>query len=393
MRNSKIIDVFLSSPEDVYDERQFVIKTAKEWNSLRSKTTGYHVNVLIWEDIVAPILSDRSQSAVKEQIGEEYDVYLGMMWGRFGSPTGVADSGTVEEFEDALKRYKSGDAVRLAMLFKTNDIPQSDLIGEQFDKVKLFKKRYADEGGFYGEFDNEDRLRSLLNRIFEQIVSTRNEEGGSSEPSGLSDYAGSSLASTSQIAEDASTNLTAASCGDDLGLVEVNERLEFVANHQTVFFEGYTKVSNNANAEIEAATSELQDLMTLGQADPKKVKRPIGRISTVMNKSAAYLEDNLSEFKSYNNELVTLTEQGLDVAGDFHDNSNRADLKEAVSGVIQTLLENRLATEELIKTVEGLPRVTTEMGRARNRLISTQRELRNELFKVHNELSEIVARY
>jgi hypothetical protein len=107
---------------------------------------------------------------INEQVGDDYDVYLGMMWSKLGSPTGEAESGTVEEFDRALDRYRRGEGIRLAMVFKTAPIPTSILSGEQFEKVKAFKQRFADEGGLYREFESEEELRSVINRLFEQIA-------------------------------------------------------------------------------------------------------------------------------------------------------------------------------------------------------------------------------
>jgi hypothetical protein len=112
-RNARVIDVFLSSPSDVGSEREFIRRTAHEWNVLRARSTGCHINVLTWEDAVAPAISDRPQSVINEAIGDEYDVFLGLMWGRFGTATGEAESGTVEEFDRALDRYRNGENLRL----------------------------------------------------------------------------------------------------------------------------------------------------------------------------------------------------------------------------------------------------------------------------------------
>jgi hypothetical protein len=144
-RDTKVVDVFLSSPGDLNDERSFILELGREWNSLHGRKRLVHLNILTWEDVVVPAISDRSQSVINEQIGDDYDVYLGMMWSKLGSSTGIADSGTVEEFDRALDRYRGGETIRLAMLFKTADVPMAILNGEQYDKVEKFQKRYADE--------------------------------------------------------------------------------------------------------------------------------------------------------------------------------------------------------------------------------------------------------
>jgi hypothetical protein len=44
----------------------------------------------------------RPEQLILDQIGQ-YDLFVGIMWRRFGTPTGVAGSGTEQEFDHALR--------------------------------------------------------------------------------------------------------------------------------------------------------------------------------------------------------------------------------------------------------------------------------------------------
>ena len=39
------------------------------------------------------------QGVVNEEIGDDYEIFIGPLWSRFGTPTPRAFSGTQEEFE------------------------------------------------------------------------------------------------------------------------------------------------------------------------------------------------------------------------------------------------------------------------------------------------------
>ncbi|RZL78698.1 MAG: hypothetical protein EOP66_07730, partial [Sphingomonas sp.] len=210
-----MIDIFVSSPSDVNHERQLIVDVARDWNSLHSRRRSCHLNVLTWEDAVAPALGSRAQDAINQQIGDQYDVYLGVMWSKFGVSTGLADSGTVEEFERALDRYKGGDRLRLAMMFKTADVPTAQLDGLQYAKVQDFKKRFSDEGGLYREFLTDEDLRLVANRIFNQAA---DELESWSEPS---------LSSVGAIVKADSASGAGAQAVDDeeMGFIEAQQKL------------------------------------------------------------------------------------------------------------------------------------------------------------------------
>ena len=51
-----------------------------------------------------PVRGGEPEVLINDQIGK-YDIFLGVMWRRFGTPTGVAESGTEEEFRRALELW------------------------------------------------------------------------------------------------------------------------------------------------------------------------------------------------------------------------------------------------------------------------------------------------
>ena len=55
-----------------------------------------------WESHCNPGVGSNVQSVINEQIGPT-DIYVGIMWKRFGTPTGRAGSGTEEEFKAAYR--------------------------------------------------------------------------------------------------------------------------------------------------------------------------------------------------------------------------------------------------------------------------------------------------
>ena len=74
-------------------------------NQQEVEESGVFLKLIRWEDM-APQIGPGPQQVINEQIGV-YDLFVGIMWNRFGTPTDVAASGTEEEFQAALGSWRS----------------------------------------------------------------------------------------------------------------------------------------------------------------------------------------------------------------------------------------------------------------------------------------------
>jgi hypothetical protein len=97
------IRIFLASPGDVGGEREQLAKVVQELNitlSALAPARGVVLELVRWETHVHPGLGRDAQDVVNQQIGD-YDIFVGIMWRRFGTKTKIAESGTEEEFRIA----------------------------------------------------------------------------------------------------------------------------------------------------------------------------------------------------------------------------------------------------------------------------------------------------
>jgi hypothetical protein len=98
--------IFVASPSDVKPERNALEKDVREVNLTHGDQLDYRLELVRWETHVAPN-AGRPQQVINQQIGS-YSIFVGIMWRRFGTPTGLAGSGTEEEFRIA---YQAGSAI------------------------------------------------------------------------------------------------------------------------------------------------------------------------------------------------------------------------------------------------------------------------------------------
>ena len=73
-------------------------------NSTYAKLTGIHFAYFKADRDVPPGFDTDPQALINKSL-PEYDIFLGILWHTFGTPTPRAGSGTFEEFTAAKARY------------------------------------------------------------------------------------------------------------------------------------------------------------------------------------------------------------------------------------------------------------------------------------------------
>lgn len=102
-----------------------------------------------------------AQEVINSQIGS-YDIYIGLMWSRYGTPTRNGGSGTVEEFFNALTGHRDGNTPHLvSFYFCEDDIPINQIDPNQLSKLLEFKKNVQQEG-YYKRYIKADDLNRKI---------------------------------------------------------------------------------------------------------------------------------------------------------------------------------------------------------------------------------------
>lgn len=137
-----VLNVFVASPDDMSDGRVRLHEVVDELNRTWRQNLGISLDLISSETHAYPGVGTDAQDVINEQIGDNYDIFIGMMWKRFGTPTGRAGSGTEEEFERAYARFKENpDQVRVMFYFKDAPIEPSQIDPEQLALIREFQKK------------------------------------------------------------------------------------------------------------------------------------------------------------------------------------------------------------------------------------------------------------
>ncbi|QMW05464.1 DUF4062 domain-containing protein [Spirosoma foliorum] len=157
------ITAFLSSPGGLTDERDLICSIVDELNRQIRFSHNSVVDVLRWENDTYPSASGSyAQETINDQVGYTYDLFIGLMWDRFGTPTAKADSGTEEEFDIAYSRFKAGENVKILFYFKKLSGALTNFQKKEKKKIDEFKNKLKRLGILYSEF-NSDNIEKFKN--------------------------------------------------------------------------------------------------------------------------------------------------------------------------------------------------------------------------------------
>ena len=130
-----VLRVFLASPSNLEDERKATKEMVDRLN-LTIRESGWTVALLGWED--RPPGFGRPQAQINADV-DACDLFLGVLWRRWGSPSGEFKSGFEEEFERAISRRKRSASPEIWIYFKR--VEDTSDPGEQLQQVLAFRKK------------------------------------------------------------------------------------------------------------------------------------------------------------------------------------------------------------------------------------------------------------
>lgn len=156
----RIIRVFIASPGDTVAARDCVRKAVERVNRLVAKPNDILLEAFGWEDIPTG-KAQRTQDLINPYV-DTANIFIGILNKRFGEPTGIAESGTEEEYQRASNRWKNEiPPPEVKIFFKK--LPRDDTAdpGPQLQRVLDFKRRIS-QTDLYREFETIEQLSEAV---------------------------------------------------------------------------------------------------------------------------------------------------------------------------------------------------------------------------------------
>lgn len=175
------LNIFVASPGDVQPERDRLKIVVDELNNDVAGKLNLVLELITWQTHTYPGMGQDAQDVINKQI-KPTDIFIGIMWKRFGTPTKRAASGTVEEFQSARDLWEKNPRTHIMFYFNRKDVPIEDFT--QVGKVQAFRKSLSKSAliaDYKGVKDFERKVRSHLTKLLLEW----NSAPDTGEPAGL----------------------------------------------------------------------------------------------------------------------------------------------------------------------------------------------------------------
>lgn len=363
-RRETILTVFVASPGDVAEEREALESVIHELNRTWSKNLSLRLELLRWESDVHPGFGVDPQDVINRQVNDDYDIFIGIFWTRIGTETSRSASGTIEEFELALQRYKNNEDVEILLYFKNEAVSPSKIDLEQLTELMKFKSSIGEIGGLYWEFEKiEDFIASLRSHLSKVAIKWSNKEPEKA------------------LRND---NLPEAKLEDDpdeYGFFDYIETYENYMEEMTVALGNITdatsRVGENVSSRADAINSVVRNQPGASHRDVQKV---VGLASGDLERYSDSLEGQVPIFSNSRSMALESLSNALVVYKDFDVNVDELNtLKNSLLEMNEGALSSYDGLKSFMMTIQSLPRMSAQFNRARKRVIKNLSLMIDEL--------------
>lgn len=370
-RQTTIVQVFVASPSDVQEERAILETVITQLNQIWGKTLGLIFELLKWETAVYPAFSSDPQAVINEQVGFEYDVFIGIFWGRLGTATPRAMSGTLEEFERAYSRRSAAvSAPDIMLYFKDAPIAPSKLDPDQLKGVQDFKRSLADRGGLYSNFENVAEFESSV-RAHLSVVAQK-------------------FAQSSAIAIDSSAGIQPLpTMGDELGYLDHIDIYQYKMTEMIIATEKINEATERIGEQVIQHTIKLEKN---SPSNPKVARRLIDNIADDMKSYASTMQTQVSVFSTARVAALSALSIALSMHSEFSDNNSNdlQDLRDSLLSMKEGASTAKMGMAGMRNATDSIPRMSKELNQAKRVVVLQIDAFLNEIDSIHLTVNNIV---
>lgn len=364
--------LFIASPGDVQAERDIIRAVVNEYN-LVNNINSVKIVCIGWENDIYPSVGDDPQDAVNIQVADRYDIFVGIFWGRFGTPTKRESSGTKEEFEIAYSKFQMDkNSVSILMYFKTESIEFENIDPLQIANIKEFKMELTQRGVLYKQFretkEFEQMFRLNLASLMQDLRTKVKVET-------LTDTA---LIISPTMEED-----------EELGIYEHidNSTQSFISSARIV--NRLVDYINDIGTQINHRTDKLNSSNNLPFNEKQAyVRRNIDLVADDLNTFASRVK---LEIPALNNEFAKALEscsKAIEISKEY-DLDQNGDIKEFVETLIDLasgISTGKKSIEQFNSAIFKVPSLTSKLIKAKK---ESARVLSNLIAEMESELNLI----
>ena len=378
----RVVVVFVASPSDMKEEREKLEEIIAELNTTWSRQFAIRLDLVRWETHAFPGIGTDPQDVINNEMPDDTEIFIGLMWGKYGTPTSRAGSGTEEEFEAALARHRKHPAsIRIMFYFKDAPLPPSQIDTDQLARVQNFKSSLGTKGTLYWSFTVLDEFERLIRMHLGRQIQHFHKHQDGSTPRKEAQAAGVNTDSE-QI--------------DELGLLDYLDIVESNSVSLTEIVERISKETQLVGQRMAERNNEFDAVSTTQrqhEIDRRRIRGLINKVAIDMTNYVARIKGELPLFDQRLNDGAKAAGQvalimSEDVAA--NDRQQVATTLEHLSKLNSAIDYAHNAIASFRDSVLQLPRMTSNLNKAKREMANVLQVILDSMGSARGVMAETV---
>lgn len=374
--------IFVSSPQDLETERAEISNIIAELNITYAMRKFVNLEVLKWETHSAPGISDTyTQNIINKDIGEDYDIFIGMLWQKFGTKTEVANSGTEEEFMKAVERFKNREKIQILFYFKTTPPISLDQLNlEELKKIQNFKEFLKTNNILYGSFNTLEDLKTNLRLHIPKRIDEIIEEKDLNKGNFVDNSEQNKLITDDRQEED-----------NDFGLIDFIYQFEDFLSDSSLALVNISESTKRIGEDLNEKAEEITRISKYPNPNRNVIIEYFKRSAKSINSFSDRIELETPNFYDNFEEAINIGLRYLNII----DKNNIKDHYETLKSNYESVSELKIGIPSAIKgmtsfyeEIKKLPNMQSDLNKAKRRLLSKMEDLIFKLSKSYELTNE-----
>lgn len=392
-RTLQQLTIFVSGPSTVEAEKAALRVVVDEINRRSEKTHAVTLRVVGWPDDIRPGVNTDPQSEIGHQIGSDFDIYVGILGSRFGTPTVRGGSGTEQEFEEALSRFrKDSSAVRLLFYFKRDAEDPFSIDLSQLQKVRDFRQSLGSRGVLYRDVRDTAEFTKLVREHLDGLIIEEwrdNRWEAVASPPALEPDSSSQAVPLAQREPVPDSNV-AQHEDDELGVLEYVAAFHDASDALVAVMSAISQETERVGDEIRARSTET-DLVNAELEKQKAIggsraqQQFVGQARATVDRAAGNLDDfttamtpNVEQFKIHNRAFFDNMRSAFQAGAELGPRDGAED-REALAKLIPVVHQSREHVMAFQASISRVPALTGRFKRSRKRAAAILGEMVAEM--------------
>lgn len=375
MKEIKQINLFISCPGDIKDELNSIEVIVKEFNKTFGKISNFLIQIVHWNEDTYTDIGEDGQEIINNQI--DYDILIGILWMKLGTPTKRDKSGTVEEINRAIENPKKQQLI----YFKTATPSNLNAINtSELDDIMEFKKELSKKL-LYKEFESIEKFETLFRLNLSSLMKDKfidkqeNIEISTEIVLPKKDVKYQNIVSLiDEIENSAKGNF------EDIDVFEINENGSECFDNITINLTTITDYLEKLTINLNKGTEEINQANNIKDTRLKlsRAKKVINRLSNELDEFNDEINSELPNFSENLKEVGKVTSDIFLTLKSYR-GTDEHDIESNTIAFRDSMESAMNATAEMLREIMNWPPINLKFNTSRRNTEVTLKDLTKEI--------------